>query len=302
VTTAESVADNPRTRAEHVRHRRSVGPRPAGRATRPASPAGSKARRPRRIFELALASEIGAGLRLPALPAFRVGARVLSASLSIVCLWALVTAFRSGRFTVEKALVPATTLLSEAQIRSVAAVDGRPVFLIDAAAVKARLLAQPEIQSADLLVRWPNQVELRLDERRPMIEWDDAGQVWWLSADGIAFLKHGDLDNLIRVTAKEPSLSIQRDPLAPVIDAEELWAAGALLAQAPEVEGLEYHPEHGYGFIDPVGGWQAYFGSAGDMVLKMQLYRKIAEVLTQRGVAAELVSVEDPSAPYYRKK
>ena len=38
------------------------------------------------------------------------------------------------------------------------------------------------------------------------------------------------------------------------------------------------------------------------MVLKMQLYRKIAEVLTQRGIVAELVSVEDPSAPYYRKK
>ena len=302
MTAADSVAETPRTRAESVRHRRTHVPRSAGHAARPKSPAGAKARRPRRILELALASEIGAGLRLPALPAFRAGARILSASLSMVCLWALVSAFRSGTFTVDKAIVPATALLTEAQIRSIAAIDGRPVFLIDAAEVKARLLAQPEIQSASLVVRWPNQVELKIDERRPMIEWDDAGQVWWLSADGVAFLKHGDLDNLIRVTAEEPSLNVQRDALAPVIDPQELWAAGALLAQAPEVEGLEYHPEHGYGFIDPVGGWQAYFGRGGDMVLKMQLYRKIAEVLAQRGIAAELVSVEDPSAPYYRKK
>jgi len=134
-----------------------------------------------------------------------------------------------------------------------------------------------------------------------MIEWDDDGQTWWLSADGVAFLKRGDLDNLIQVTAEEPSLRIQRDPMAPVIDPETLWAAGALLAQVPEVGGLEYHPDHGYGFTDPVGGWQAYFGHGGDMVLKMQLYRRIAEVLTQRGIEAELVSVEDPSAPYYRK-
>jgi hypothetical protein len=302
VTAADTVAETPRTRAESVRHRRSQGPRPAGRAARPPSPAGPKSRRPRRILELALASEIGAGLRLPALPAFRAGARILSASLAIVCAWALISAFRSGHFTVDKAVVAPTTLLTEAQIRSIAAIDGRPVFLIDSAAVRARLLAQPEIQAAGLVIRWPNQAELRIDERRPMIEWDDAGQVWWLSADGIAFLKHGDLDNLIRVTAEQPSLNVQRDALAPVIDPQELWAAGALLAQAPEVEGLQYHPDHGYGFIDPVGGWQATFGRGGDMVLKMQLYRKIAEVLTQRGIAAELVSVEDPSAPYYRKK
>jgi hypothetical protein len=253
-------------------------------------------------MELALASEIGARLRLPTLPAFRAGARLLSAALAVVCLWSLVSAFRRQDFTVEKAVVPATTLLTEAQVRSIAAVDGRPIFMIDPAAVRARLMAQPEIQAADVIVHWPNAVELRIDERRPMIEWDDAGQVWWLSADGVAFLQHGDLDNLIRVTAEEKGLNIQRDPLAPVIDPQSLWAAGALLAQAPEVEGLQYDTDHGFGFVDPMGGWQAYFGSGGDMVLKMQLYRKIAEVLTQRGIAAEWISVEDPSAPYYRKK
>lgn len=253
-------------------------------------------------MEFALPSEIGAGLRLPALPAFRVGARILSVALSVACLWTLVTAFTGGDFTIERAVVPSTTLLTEAQIRSIAAVDGLPVFGVDAAAVRTRLMAQPEIQSADVVVRWPNQVEIKIDERRPMIEWDDGGQVWWLSADGVAFLKHGDLDNLIRVKAEKPSLDIKRDALTPVISPERLWAAGALLAQVPEVEGLEYHPDHGYGFTDPAGGWQAYFGDGGDMVLKMQLYRKIAEVLAQRGIAAELVSVEDPSAPYYRKK
>jgi hypothetical protein len=250
---------------------------------------------------LALASEIGARLRLPALPAFRVGARILSVVLTVVCLWQLVDAFRSGRFAVDRATVPSTTLLTEAQVRSIADVDGRPVFLVDPAAARARLLAQPEIQSAEVVIRWPNQVELRLDERRPMIEWDDDGTVWWLSADGVAFLQHGELDNLIRVEAEAPSLNIQRDPLAPVIDPETLWAAGALLAQAPEVGVLEYHPDHGYGFTDPVGGWKAYFGAGGDMVLKMQLYRKISQVLVQRGLEVELVSVEDPSAPYYRK-
>jgi hypothetical protein len=284
-----------------VRHRRAHGARVPVREPRSAAPAG-RGRRPRRLLELALPSEIGAGLRLPALPAFRAGARILSAVLSLACLWMLVTAFTGGKFTIEKATVPSTTLLTEAQIRSIAAIDGLPAFDVDVAEVRARLMAQPEIQSADVVIRWPNQVEVRIDERRPMIEWDDDGQVWWLSADGVAFLRHGELDNLIRVDSDAPSLHIQRDALAPVISPERLWAAGALLAQVPEVDRLEYDPEHGYGFTDPVGGWRAAFGDGGDMVLKMQLYRKIAEVLTQRGIAAELVSVEDPSAPYYRKK
>src|SRR3990170_1721445 len=221
--------------------------------------------------------------------------------MTFVTAWALVSAFRVGGFVVDLATVTAPELLPESQVRSIADVDGRSVFLIAPPQAKARLLAQPEIQSADIVVRWPNRVELRVVERRPMIEWDDAGQVWWLSADGVAFLKHGELENLIRVTASEPSLDVQREPLTPVIEAEALWAAAALLAQVPEADGLQYDPDHGFGFLDPKG-WQAYFGSGGDMVLKVQLYRKISEVLAQRGIAAEVVSVENPAAPYYRKK
>ena len=245
-------------------------------------------------------SELGAGLRLPSLPTFRVGARVLSVTLTMVTAWGMVSAFRTGDFTVGQASVSPTELLTESQIRSIADIDGRPVFLIDPWQVRARLLAQPEIQSAQVVIRWPNQVELQVAERRPMIEWDDAGQIWWLSADGIAFLKHGELENLIRVKADQPSLQVQRDPLAPVIKPEALWAAAALLAQVPEADGLRYDPVHGFGFRDPKG-WTATFGSGGDMVLKVQLYRRISEVLVQRGVAAELVSVENPAAPYYRK-
>jgi hypothetical protein len=309
VTFAEAAVETPRTRAEEVRSRRGHMRQPAERPGRgPAGPSASAARRggggnrrPRRVWELAMPAELGAGLRLPSLPAFRVGARILSAALTLLAAWAMVSAFRADDFMVEKASVTATELLTESQVRSIADVDGRPVFLVDPSQARARLLSQPEIQSAEIVIRWPNQVELRVAERRPMIEWDDAGQVWWLSADGVAFLKHGELENLIRVTADEPSLVVQRDPLVPVMEPEALWAAAALLAQVPEVGGLRYDRLHGFGFRDPKG-WTAYFGSGGDMVLKVQLYRKISEVLAQRGVAAELVSVEDPTAPYYQKK
>jgi hypothetical protein len=301
VTVADVTAEAPRSRAERVRQRRSRVGRPVERAAEAPLRQAPRSKRPRRVFELAMPAEIGAGLRLPSLPAFRFGSRLISLSMTVVVLIVLINTVRPGRFTVEAASVSPTELLTDSQVRSIAAVDGRPVFTIDPREVRARLLTQPEIQTAHVTVRWPNAVQLTIEERRPMIEWDDGGRIWWLSADGVAFLKRGDLDNLIKVTSKDPVLNVQRDALAPVIEPEALWSAAALLAQVPEVEGLEYQPDHGFGFKDPQG-WKAYFGSGGDMVLKVQLYRKIREVLIQEGVAAEVVSVEDPAAPYYRKK
>ncbi|HSR48956.1 MAG TPA: FtsQ-type POTRA domain-containing protein [Anaerolineales bacterium] len=301
MTVVESVPEIPRTRAERVRTRRSRVGKPVERAERGPSRTAPRSRRAKRVFELPWPSEIGAGLRLPSLPAFRFGARVLSISMSLLVMVAIINAIRPGSFTVEAAEVTPTELLTESQVRSIAAVDGRAVFLVDPSEVRGRLMEQPEIQSARVVVRWPNVVVLQIDERRPMIEWDDAGRTWWLSADGVAFLKRGELENLIRVTSEEPALDVQREALVPVIEPEALWAAAALLAQVPEVEGLEYHAEHGFGFEAPEG-WKAYFGVGGDMVLKVQLYRKISEVLVQRGVEAEAISVEDPAAPYYRKR
>ncbi len=298
---ADPTYDEPRTRSERVRSRRAQLRRPTETVHRRRSHEGVRHSRPRKVRELVWPTEIGARLRLPALPAFRTGARVLSLALASALIWVLASAFRSPEFRVNQALVTGSEMLGADRIRSIAGVDGLMVFTVDPEQVRAELLAQPEIQSAGVTLRWPNQVSIVVAERRPMVEWDDDGRIWWLSEDGVAFLPHGDPTDLVHVDSDDPSLDIQRDPLAPVIAPEILWAAAALQLQVPEVDRLRYDPQHGLGF-DDASGWKAYFGSSGDMVLKVELYRKIAAVLQARGVQAEWVSVEDPAAPYYRVK
>ena len=298
---ADPTYDEPRTRSERVRSRRAQLRRPAETGRRRRGHEGGKHSRPRKVRELAWPTEIGARLRLPALPAFRTGARLLSLGLASLLIWVLASAFRSADFRVGQAVVAGSEMLGEDRIRSIAGIDGQMVFTVDPEEVRARLLAQPEIQSAEVSLRWPNRASIVVGERRPMVEWDDDGRVWWLSEDGIAFLPHGERDDLVKVDSDGAALDVQRDPLAPVIEPELLWAAAALQLQVPEVDRLRYDPQHGLGFDDAMG-WKAYFGSSGDMVLKVQLYRKIAAVLQARGVQAEWVSVEDPAAPYYRVK
>jgi hypothetical protein len=253
------------------------------------------------VRELVWPTEIGARLRLPALPAFRTGARLLSLAMASVLIWTLASAFRSAEYRVGEASVTGSSMLGEDRVRSIAGVGGQTVFNVDPVEVRALLMAQPEIQSAVVKVRWPNRVLIDVVERKPMVEWNDDGRTWWLSEDGIAFLPHGELEDLVRIDSEDTVLDIQRDPLAPVVEPEVLWAAAALRLQVPEVSVLRYDPVHGLGFEDAMG-WKAYFGASGDMVVKVQLYRKIAAALQARGVQAEWVSVEDPAAPYYRVK
>ena len=53
----------------------------------------------------------------------------------------------------------------------------------------------------------------------------------------------------------------------------------------------------GWEYVDE-RGWTAYFGTTGDMVMKIRLYEAVAGSLLAQGITASLVSVEDPAVPY----
>jgi hypothetical protein len=182
-------------------------------------------------------------------------------------------------------------------VRSIAAVDRESIFLVDPPGIVAALEAHPEIASARVRVHWPNQVQITLQERQPVAEWEDDGRTWWISSEGIGYLKHGEWPGVIRIASKKPFLQIQADPLVPVVSGDLLRSAAVLAAQINGLGTLVYHPDHGLGYVDE-RGWTAYFGTSGDMVMKIRLYEAVAGSLLAQGITASLVSVEDPAVPY----
>lgn len=258
--------------------------------------------RPRKRFDFALPAQLGAQVQLPSIPVVRFGPRLLTAVLLAAVLAALQQAIASPTFRVAEASVEGNRILTAAQVHMIVGATNKPSFLIDAPAAERALLRQPEVLSAEVRVGWPNRVSVSLVERHPMIEWDDAGRVWWICPDGVAYLKHGEWPGVVRVRSEAEALTITEDPLQPAISADVLRSAAVLNAQLPEeAASLVYDPKHGLGFEDP-RGWLAYFGVGGDMVVKVRTYQAIVAGLAQIRQPVAVISVADAAAPYIGSK
>jgi len=304
VTTSSRLLGGSRSRADQTRDRRArlvaeadeLEPMPLRRMPR------KRKARPRKRFDFALPAQLGAQVQLPSIPIVRFGPRLLTALLLASVLAAIQQALVSPTFRVAEASVEGNRILTAAQVHMIVGATDKPSFLIDAPAAERALLRQPEVLAAEVRLGWPNQVSVSLVERHPMIEWDDAGRVWWICPDGVAYLKHGEWPGVVRVRSEKEALTITEDPLQPAISAEVLRSAAVLNAQLPEeAASLVYDPKHGLGFEDP-RGWVAYFGVGGDMVVKVRTYQAIVAGLAQVRQPVAVISVADAAAPYIGSK
>jgi hypothetical protein len=287
-----------KTRADQVRARRARQPRKVEPAPREKRPKRSRKKRARRRYDITLDRSAGVEARLPAVPSVRMGTRWLSLVLSIATLLVLGRTTVSSAYSVRETVVRGNRLLSAVQVRTIAHVEGESGFFVDPQAVERRLLRFPEVKAVQVHMRWPDGMLIEIEERSPMVAWEDAGRLWWLGRDGIAFIPHGQQPGLVSVKSEEKVLNVQKDSLIPVIDASVLHSAAALQAQLPEGERLIYDAIHGLGYIDSQNR-EVYFGTDGDMQQKVRVYQAIKAHLESQSIPASYVSLEDISAPYY---
>jgi hypothetical protein len=301
MTLNERALGRIRTRADHVRARRAKLVREIEPVSKEPLLKRRRRKRTRRRYDFALPTGIGVEARLPALPTLYVGPRLLTIFLLASMILALGHVLSSNDFIVEQAKVIGNKLLSNDQARSMAQVDGNLIFLIDPQQVVDQLMQHPEVLSAEVDISWPNQVEIQLVEREPVVAWDDAGRAWWISADGVAFIQHGTWPDLVKVKVEASVLHVSEDPLVPVIKPEVLNAAVALNANLPEIEILNYDSVYGLGFEDG-NGRKIYFGVEGDMTVKVGMYQQIAERLSARNLQQVEIFLMDQDHPFYRVK
>jgi len=256
-------------------------------------------RNPRRRLVVPVSNVEGAEMQLPALPAVRYGRRIMT--LLFIAGFLLLGFYLAvdARFMVSMPVISGGHVLSDIQVSSIAGVRGKSIFFIDPAVVRERLESYPEIASAEVSLKWPARVEIHIQERVPVVSWMDGGRLWWISADGIAFLSQESDLSLPHLISSGAVLQITDDPLEPVVDPAIVQTVQNLTIVMPEVQEFTFDPEHGLGFIDP-HGWQAFFGKGGNLGQKMVVYQAVVSELIADEVVPELVSVEQITAPYYR--
>lgn len=293
----ERVFGRPRTRAQRVRDRRSRAPKGRGKAS--AGLVGAPRRNVRRRAGANSQVRRRAGLAsLGSHPLVRFGTRWVSLIALGMTVWTLSQLKNGEEYRIDSVSIQGAYYMSPSRIRSIANVSGLQNYQIDPGEVEKKLEMHPEVLSAEVTLHWPNELVIELDERLPVLEWNDGGRSWLITTDGLGYLRRSSPPELNRVHSLEPVLQVG-EPLSPVIDPAIVQAALDLKTMVGDSQDLIYDKAHGFGFQDAYG-WMAFFGVEGDMVYKLEAYSKIVEILLQNRYPASLVSVEDISAPYYR--
>ncbi|MDA1329987.1 MAG: hypothetical protein DWG76_03630 [Chloroflexi bacterium] len=245
----------------------------------------------------------GAELRLPVLPAIRLGWRAVSAltvAFLAVILFPMLTgpAFNVGRVELRDA-----TRLNAQDINSVLGIAGSSIFSIEPGIVAARLAdAFPELEGFSVHVGFPARVVLFVEERQPILAWQQSDITVWVDDAGVAFIPEGEPGALIEVLAIDPPPSLDGQGYArhQLIRPQAVQTVLTLSQHAPQSAVILYDAKLGFGWTDPAG-WDAFFGIESVAIdQRMAIYDALVDELQGLGLVPTLISVGQLHAPYYR--
>ncbi len=242
----------------------------------------------------------------PTLSIPQLGPRWVSAGMTLLLGFLLLTMWTASPFAVKGADVVGNQRIGAAEINAVLGMVGRPIFDAIPAQIEANLhTAYPDLASVKVQVGFLNRITVDVVERTPVLAWYQNGVVTWIDANGVAFTPRGEVQGLVQVAATEAPTNVPLDSTLPLyaqkfITPELVQAMSKLSADVPAGMPMTFDPVYGMGWQDP-RGWSVYFGQdAKDISLKTSVYQAIVDTLTLQGIQPTLISVEFLNAPFYK--
>jgi len=192
------------------------------------------------------------------------------------------------------------------ELGAVLGVGNAQIFTLVPSDLERRLrLNFPELLAARVTLALPNAIHIEIEERTPAVAWYQDGGYTWIDENGIAFRPRGAAEDVVAVqalNAPQPASATSSDPLTPLpyVSPDLIAAVRELAPHAPAGSSIIYDARYGLGWADS-RGWQAFFGEqARDMPLRLRVYESMVEMVGEKGVRPAFISVQYPSAPYYR--
>jgi cell division protein FtsQ len=254
--------------------------------------------RARRRYDIAL-GQPGVEVSLPGIP-LSFNARTLAIALALLCGAGMLLFLSGAAFEAGTPEVQGNNYLPAEIIASAAGVQGKNVFSLSPRAVNTALVtADPGVRQARMSIGWPNRVILTVEERVPILAWQQGTARFWVDAEGVFFVAPGDREGLVAVDVPEAGPEVRLNS-QPSIEPQVVSGALQLMAAFPEMAPVVYDARRGLGLHDP-RGWAVYFGTATEVGRKADLYQRVISGILARGVTPQWVSVEDLRQPYYHE-
>jgi cell division protein FtsQ len=267
----------------------------------------------------------GAELVIPGLPQVKFGWRLLSGLIFATMIFMLFTLSASDNFRIKQAMISGNNRISSTDMNLILDVADMPVFMIDLNNIKNTLaVAYPELSSIEVSIAFPDQLNISVVERSPVVAWQMENQTLWIDTDGVVFQTRGDMVPEVVIQSQSlppvlteakqqagtaaqllPSQLVEQNNLAKevyvhVLDRPLLEAAKLLQEQLPANTAIVYTEEHGLGW-EAEQGWKTYVGyDLSNIEAKMAMYNSIVASLDAQGITPGMISIEYIHAPFYR--
>lgn len=217
--------------------------------------------------------------------------------------WGFIQAFVLGGALVALWLMPQWTWdgelrvtgvhrLTHAQVeRAVKGLEGKPLFLVDPAAIRDRIRGLDGVEDVKVR-RWllPARIEVTVKERSPVLR--VAGGSAYLDATGVAFRLP---------TAAEPAaIPIEAVVSSRSLQPTELAALKVLLANWPQGAKGTLDLRDPAAWSATIDGVQVMFGAPDEMAAKLRLYSHLLPLARKSGKAIRYMDLRFPEAPTVR--
>jgi len=191
--------------------------------------------------------------------------------------------------------VDGAATLSQEYVVDASGMDGMHIFWLDPAGVAQRVADIPSVLTATVQIEWPNRARITVVERTPVMVWDQAGDRFWVNADGRLMQARQESAGLLMVLSQEQETLYVGERIPP----EVLTGALQLRQERPNIELLYYSRANGLCYLDG-RNWEVFFGVGRDMNQKLAVYEALVADLLARGSQPRYISVINKDKPFYR--
>lgn len=190
--------------------------------------------------------------------------------------------------------VEGAATLSHKAIIEASRVQGMHIFWLNPTEAAHSVSEIPSILAATVEITWPGVATITVSERAPVLVWDQAGDRFWVDAEGRLMQARHEATGLIQILSQQPDKLYVGDR----VPLDVMAGALQLRQERPNIESLFYESGNGLSYEDG-RNWRAYFGSGLDMNQKLSVYEALVTDLQARGLQPKYISVINKDKPFY---